>query len=72
MQVPIEWILSGVLALFAVIGAMARVMWASLNSRIVEQGKVIDAQEITITKLQEDVGRLSKGCGLDSCIWGRR
>ena len=65
MHIPIEWIL-GVLALLAsVIGTLATVIYQSLSQRIA-------AQDTIISKLQDDVDRLSKGCGIGSCLWKNR
>jgi hypothetical protein len=65
MHIPIEWIL-GVLALLAsVIGTLATVIYQSLSQRIA-------AQDTIILKLQDDVDRLSKGCGIGSCLWRNR
>jgi hypothetical protein len=65
MHLPVEWIL-GVLALLSsVIGTLAGIIYKSLSARI-------DAQQTIISKLQDDIDRLSKGCGIGSCLWRNR
>jgi len=65
MQIPVEWLL-GVLALLAsVIGTLAGIIYKTLSSEIASLRGVV-------SKLQDDVDRLSKGCGMHSCIWKNR
>ncbi|YCM47034.1 hypothetical protein V2O64_24640 (plasmid) [Verrucomicrobiaceae bacterium 227] len=58
MEIPAEWILG-------VIGTLAGIIYHSLSSRIKDQSKIID-------KLQGDIDRLSKGCGVAHCLWKER
>jgi hypothetical protein len=65
MEISPEWIL-GVLAILAgVISTLAGIIYTSLSSRIKDQSKIID-------KLQDDVDRLSQGCGVQQCLWKGR
>lgn len=65
MGISPEWIL-GVLAILAgVISTLAGIIYSSLSSRIKDQSKIID-------KLQDDVDRLSQGCGVQQCLWKGR
>ena len=65
MQVPAEWLLAVILGLGGVIATLAGIIYKSLSQRITDQNKIIE-------KLQEDVDRLSKGCGVASCLWKNR
>lgn len=65
MEISAEWILASFLSLAAIIGTMARVIYNSLSDRIKAQDKIIG-------NLQDDVDRLSKGCGYTGCLWGVR
>lgn len=51
---------------------IAGVMWAVMQSRLAAQDKIIEAQTTTISKLQDDVERLAKGCGHPECLWRGR
>lgn len=65
MEISPEWIL-GVLAILAgVISTLAGIIYNSLSARIKDQNKIID-------KLQDDVDRLSQGCGVQQCLWKGR
>jgi hypothetical protein len=65
MHIPVEWLL-GVLALLAsVIGTLAGIIYKSLSSEIASLRAVV-------AKLQDDIDRLSKGCGIGACIWKNR
>lgn len=72
MHIPTEWILA---AMATMAGAMATVVgagWQFVKSRLEAQDKLLDAHRLTITKLQDDVDRLSKGCGITACLWKNR
>lgn len=69
INLPIGWILATIGSLAGTIAALATIMWAFMKSRLEAQDKLLDAQAIIITKLQDDVARMSKGCGADSCHW---
>jgi hypothetical protein len=60
-----ELVISSVIALLGVVSTLAGIIYATLSSRIKDQSKII-------IKLQEDVQRLSKGCGLKPCLWKNR
>lgn len=65
MQIPTEWILS-VFAIFAgVIATLAKLIHSQLRGEIETLRKVV-------TALQDDVDRLSKGCGNAMCFWKNR
>ena len=72
IELPIAWILATIGTLSASIVALAGVMWGFMKSRLEAQDKIIDSQNATIGKLQDDVNRLSKGCGVDNCHWKTR
>jgi hypothetical protein len=72
VQVPLSWILSTIISLGGVIAALAGIMWSFVKSRIDAQDKIIEAQNSTIKGLQDDVERMSKGCGADGCVWKNR
>ena len=65
MEISTEWILGSFLALAGVIATMAKLIYNSLSDQIKSQNKIID-------NLQNDVDRLSKGCGAPSCNWINR
>lgn len=66
---PIGWMLATIGSLAGTIAALAAIIWAFMKSRLEAQDKLIDAQSLMITKLQDDVSRMSKGCGADTCHW---
>jgi hypothetical protein len=72
ISIPISWILTGLLSLCGTIATLAGIMWSFVKSRIDAQDKIIEAQNSTIGKLQDDVERMSKGCGADHCVWKNR
>ncbi len=65
MTIPTEWILASIGGLAAVISALASVIYRALSSEIASLRQVVG-------KLQNDVDRLSKGCGLGVCLWKHR
>ena len=69
ITLPIGWILATIGSLAGTIAALATIMWAFMKSRLEAQDKLIDSQTTTIAKLQDDVDRMSKGCGVDTCHW---
>lgn len=72
MNIPTEWILG---AIITMAGAMATIVgtgWQFVKSRLDAQDRLIDSYRITIVRLQDDVDRLSKGCGLHACLWKHR
>lgn len=72
VQVPIAWILTTILSLGGVIATLAGIMWSFVKSRIDAQDKIIESQNATIKALQDDVERMSKGCGASGCVWKDR
>lgn len=69
VSLPIGWILATIGSLAGTIAALATIMWAFMKSRLEAQDKLIDSQAAIISKLQDDVDRMSKGCGADTCHW---
>jgi hypothetical protein len=65
MNVPMEWILASIGGLASVISILAGVIYRALSNEISTLRQVV-------TKLQDDVDRLSKGCGLGVCLWKNR
>jgi hypothetical protein len=64
MTIPVEWILGVLIGLGSVIATLAGLLWRTMNNRL-------EAQDRIISNLQTEIARLSKGCGMDSCIWRR-
>ena len=69
MEIPITWILTAFVTLTGTISGMALTIWLFMKERLAKQDILIEKQNITIHKLQEDVERLSGGCGIESCVW---
>ena len=65
MTVPTEWILTVLLALATVISTLAAIIYRQLSTEIATLRGIV-------AKLQEDVDRLSKGCGLGTCLYKNR
>ena len=65
MTIPIEWVLSIFGMLGGVIATLAGILWTTMKARLEKQDRIIE-------KLQEDVDRLSKGCGHAECLWRNR
>ncbi len=65
MTIPTEWILMVLLALATVISTLAAIIYRSLATEIATLRSIV-------TKLQDDVDRLSKGCGLNTCLYKNR
>jgi hypothetical protein len=72
MEIPIAWVLGTIISLGTVIASLAGIMWSFVKSRIEAQDKIIESQNSIITKLQDDVERMSKGCGAGGCVWKNR
>jgi hypothetical protein len=72
MNIPVEWVLGVLIGLGGVIATLAKVIWNVMQSRLAAQDAIIASQSGTISKLQGDVERLSKGCGHDACHWKKR
>lgn len=69
IELPISWLLSTIGVLAGSIATLAGIMWSFMKSRLESQDKLIDSQTATIGKLQDDVDRMSKGCGVETCHW---
>jgi hypothetical protein len=65
MTVPTEWILTVLIALCGVISTLAAIIYRALSNEIATLRGIV-------TKLQDDVDRLSKGCGLGTCLYRQR
>ena len=65
MNIPTEWVLASMGGLATVISSLAILIYRSLSSEITNL-------RIVVAKLQDDVDRLSKGCGIVACIWKNR
>jgi hypothetical protein len=65
MTVPTEWILTVMIALATVISTLAAIIYRALSNEIATLRGIV-------AKLQEDVDRLSKGCGLGTCLYKNR
>lgn len=69
MEIPIPWVLGIIGTLGGVIAALASIIYKSLEKRIDSQNRIIATQSQSIQRLQEDIGRLSRGCGMNDCLW---
>ena len=65
MTIPTEWILMVLLTLAGVISTLAAIIYRQLANEIASLRSIV-------VKLQEDVDRLSKGCGLGTCLYKHR
>lgn len=65
MIIPTEWILAVLIALATVISSLAAIIFRSLSNEIASLRSIV-------SKLQDDVDRLSKGCGIGGCLWKNR
>ena len=62
LVVPVGWVIAIIGTLGGVIATLAGIIWSTLKERL-------SIQDGIITKLQEDVARLAKGCGHAECLW---
>jgi hypothetical protein len=62
LVIPVSWVLGVVGILGGVIATLAGIIYRSLTDRLTVQDSIIQ-------RLQDDVDRLSKGCGHDACHW---
>ena len=69
IELPIAWILAIISTLGLTIATMATVIWNFVRSRLAAQDKLIASQTTVIERLQDDVARMSKGCGIEICHW---
>jgi len=65
IEIPVAWMLSTLIALGGVIATLAGIIYSSLSTRLTAQEKIIE-------RLQDDIDRLSKGCGQQLCLWKHR
>ena len=65
MTIPTEWILTVLIALATVISTLAAIIYRQLAAEIATLRTIV-------AKLQEDVDRLSKGCGIGACLYKNR
>ena len=65
MTIPTEWILMVLITLATVISTLAAIIYRQLATEIATLRSIV-------IKLQEDVDRLSKGCGLGTCLYKNR
>ena len=65
MEISAEWILGVLLGLGGVIATLAGIIYSSMSKRLEIQDRIIE-------KLQDDVDRLSQGCGVNECLWKNR
>jgi hypothetical protein len=65
LVVPVGWLIAIIGTLGGVVATLAGIIWHTLKERLAVQDKIIE-------KLQDDVDRLSKGCGHTACIWKAR
>lgn len=63
--IPIEWLLGALGVMATALATVASAAWAFMKSRL-------EAQDKIITKLQDDIDRLSRGCGIGTCLWKNR
>jgi hypothetical protein len=65
MTVPTEYIFTVLITLTTVISTLAAIIYRSLSTEIATLRTIV-------VKLQDDVDRLSKGCGLGTCLYKHR
>lgn len=65
MSIPADWVLTAFLSLAGVIGSLAALLWSTMRTRLEAQDRIIDS-------LRADVVRMSKGCGVENCMWRNR
>ncbi len=65
LVVPVGWVIGVIGILGSAIAALAGIVYKILTDRLATQDKIID-------KLQEDIDRLSHGCGHPDCHWKTR
>lgn len=65
LVVPVGWVIGIIGGLGGVIATLAGIIWKTLTERLTVQDRIIEG-------LQNDIDRLSKGCGHDACHWRYR
>ena len=72
IEINIEWVLAALVGAGGIISTLATVIWRMMVNRLAKQDETIRTQGEIIASLQKDIERLSKGCGIDQCIWKHR
>lgn len=72
IELPVSWLIGVISVLGTTIATLATCLWSFVKSRLAAQDTMIQAQTTTIEKLQDDIDRLSKGCGMAACVWKHR
>jgi hypothetical protein len=62
IELPIGWVLGIIGTLGGVITALASLLWNTMRDRLSAQDRIIEG-------LRNDIERMSKGCGMESCHW---
>jgi hypothetical protein len=65
VEIPAAWLLTAIVSLGTAIATLAATIFHILKTRL-------DAQDRIIEFLKADVNRLTKGCGVESCVWRGR
>lgn len=65
LVVPVGWLIGIIGTLGASVATLAGIIWSTLKERLILQDNIIK-------KLQDDIDRLYKGCGIGTCIWKDR
>jgi hypothetical protein len=69
VNVDVNWIIGIIGILGTSLGSVAGVLWSFTLSRLKKQDAQINAQNETISNLQADIKRMSRGCGATDCVW---
>ena len=72
MEIPVGWVLTSFVGLGSIIATLATSLYQTLKASILTLQGRIAAQDEIIEGLQDDIERMSKGCGMDHCIWKHR
>ena len=65
LVVPVGWVLGVFGILGGVISTLAAVLWSTMKERL-------SVQDGIIKRLQDDLDRMSRGCGIATCLWKDR
>lgn len=65
MEISVGWVLGAFGILCGVVSTLAGIIYKLMTSRLAAQDKIIE-------HLKGDVDRLSKGCGVEECLWKKR
>ena len=83
MQITDTQILAMLSGSVGLIGGLTKLIWSMVKKDTARLEEIIDferdrsdqradQQAIVISALQEDVKRMSKGCGFPNCLWKSR